>query len=109
MIGVPKLQANVGAEWDVPGVNGLALDGRLVHTGAVYANATNTLRVPGWNRLDLGVRYLTEVQGRLVTLRARVDNATNRNYWASSGGYPGAGYLVVGAPRTFSLSASVDF
>ena len=67
------------------------------------------LRVPGWNRLDLGVRYLTEVQGRLVTLRARVDNATNRNYWASSGGYPGAGYLVVGAPRTFSLSASVDF
>jgi len=25
------------------------------------------------------------------------------------GGYPGAGYLVVGAPRTFSLSASVDF
>ncbi|MDH4415842.1 MAG: TonB-dependent receptor [Acidovorax sp.] len=109
VIGVPKLQANVGAEWDVPGVNGLALDGRLVHTGAVYANATNTLRVPGWNRLDLGARYLTEVQGRLVTLRARVDNATNRNYWASSGGYPGAGYLVVGAPRTFSLSASVDF
>ena len=46
---------------------------------------------------------------RLVTLRARVDNATNRNYWASVGGYPGAGYLVVGAPRTFSLSASVDF
>lgn len=109
VIGVPKLQANVGAEWDVPGVSGLAVDGRLVHTGAVYANATNTLRVPGWNRLDLGVRYLTEVQGRLVTLRARVDNATNRNYWASSGGYPGAGYLVVGAPRTFSLSASVDF
>ena len=109
VIGVPKLQANVGAEWDVPGVSGLAVDGRLVHTGAVYANATNTLRVPGWNRLDLGVRYLTEVQGHLVTLRARVDNATNRNYWASSGGYPGAGYLVVGAPRTFSLSASVDF
>jgi iron complex outermembrane receptor protein len=38
-----------------------------------------------------------------------VDNATDRNYWASVGGYPGSGYLTVGGPRTFSLSASVDF
>ncbi|MBD9392318.1 TonB-dependent siderophore receptor [Acidovorax sp. ACV01] len=109
VIGVPKLQANLGAEWDVPGVPGLAVDGRWVHTGASYANATNTLRVPGWNRLDVGARYLTEVQGRLVTLRARIDNLTNRNHWASVGGYPGSGYLVVGAPRTLSLSVGVDF
>lgn len=109
VIGVPKLQANLGAEWDVPGVPGLAVDGRWVHTGASYANATNTLRVPGWNRLDVGARYMTEVQGKLVTLRARIDNLTNRNYWASVGGYPGSGYLVVGAPRTLSLSVSVDF
>ncbi|MFN4121446.1 TonB-dependent receptor [Acidovorax sp.] len=109
VIGVPKLQANLGAEWDVPGVPGLAVDGRLVHTGASYANAINTLRVPGWNRLDVGARYMTEVQGKLVTLRARIDNLTNRNYWASVGGYPSAGYLVVGAPRTLSLSVSVDF
>jgi len=109
VIGVPKLQVNLGAEWDVPGVPGLAVDGRWVHTGASYANATNTLRVPGWNRLDVGARYMTEVQGKLVTLRARIDNLTNRNYWASVGGYPGSGYLVVGAPRTLSLSVSVDF
>lgn len=109
VIGVPKLQANLGLEWDVPGVRGLALDGRLVHTGSSYANATNTLRVAGWNRLDLGARYLTEVGGKLVTLRARIDNATNKNHWASVGGYPGSGYLVVGAPRAFTLSASVDF
>lgn len=109
VIGVPKLQANLGAEWDVPGVPGLAVDGRWVHTGASYANATNTLRVPGRNRLDVGARYMTEVQGKLVTLRARIDNLTNRNYWASVGGYPGSGYLVVGAPRTLSLSVSVDF
>ena len=65
--------------------------------------------MPGWNRLDVGARYMTEVQGKLVTLRARIDNLTNRNYWASVGGYPGSGYLVVGAPRTLSLSVSVDF
>jgi iron complex outermembrane receptor protein len=37
-----------------------------------------------------------------------VDNVADRDHWASVGGYPGAGYLAVGAPRTFSLSASVD-
>nr|WP_145552639.1 TonB-dependent receptor [Variovorax boronicumulans] len=109
VIGVPRTQASFGAEWDVAGVRGLALDGRVVYTGASYVDAANTLRVPGWTRLDVGARYLMDVQGRLVTLRARVDNLFDRNYWASSGGYPGSGYLVVGAPRTFNVSASVDF
>jgi iron complex outermembrane receptor protein len=44
-----------------------------------------------------------------VTLRARIDNATGKDYWASAGGFPGAGYLVQGAPRTVVVSASVDF
>ena len=109
VIGVPRLQATVGAEWDVPGASGVALDARVVHTGASYANAVNTLRVDGWTRLDLGVRYLTEWNGRALTLRARVDNVADKNYWASVGGYPGSGYLVLGAPRTFVVSASVDF
>lgn len=106
---MPRLQANLGAEWDLPGLPALAIDARLLHTGASPANAANTLQAPAWQRLDLGARYLTEVQGRLLTLRARIDNLTDRNYWASAGGYPGRGYLVQGAPRTLSLSASVDF
>lgn len=109
VIGVPEFQATLGAEWDLPAVRGLALDARVVHTGSSYANAANTLSVPGWTRLDLGLRYLTEVSGRVVTLRARIDNATNKNHWASVGGYPGSGYLVAGAARSFNLSASVDF
>ncbi|APW40871.1 TonB-dependent siderophore receptor [Rhodoferax koreense] len=109
VIGVPRLQANLGAEWAVPAVQGLALDARLVYTGTSYADAANALRVSGWTRLDLGARYLMELQGRVVTLRARVDNVANRDYWASAGGSSGSGYLVVGAPRSFVLSASVDF
>jgi iron complex outermembrane receptor protein len=59
--------------------------------------------------LDLGARYLTTIANKLVTWRARVDNVTDKNYWASAGGYPGQAYLVLGAPRTFVLSASVEF
>ncbi|MBB1627824.1 TonB-dependent siderophore receptor [Achromobacter sp. UMC71] len=109
VIGVPRFQANLGAEWDIPGVQGLAVDGRMVYTGASYADDANTLKVPGWTRFDAGVRYLMDVDGHVVTLRARVENIANRNYWASVGGYPGNGYLVLGGPRTFSLSASMDF
>ena len=109
VIGVPKTQANLGLDWDVPGVQGLSLNGRIVNTGSFYADSANTLRVKGWTRLDLGARYLTEIQGKLVTFRARVDNATDKNYWASAGGYPDNGYLVLANPRTFSLTASIDF
>jgi len=109
VIGVPKTQGSIGVEWDVPGVRGLAVDGRVVGGGSRYADAGNTLKVAGYGRIDAGVRYLMDVQGKLVTLRARVDNLADRNYWASTGGYPGQGYMVVGAPRTFNVSASVDF
>nr|WP_243457595.1 TonB-dependent receptor [Ottowia testudinis] len=109
VIGVPRFQASLGADWDIPGVRGLTLDGRVTHTGASFANASNTLRVPGWTRLDAGVRYLTEVNGQLLTLRLRVNNLANRRYWASVGGHPGSGYLVAAAPRSISFSASIDF
>lgn len=109
VIGVPRFQASLGAEWDVPAVRGLALDTRVVHTGDSFSNAINTLKVPGWTRLDAGIRYLTELNGSALTLRTRVDNLTNKSYYASVGGFPGSGYLVVGAPRTLSVSASVDF
>ncbi|UST54524.1 TonB-dependent receptor [Comamonadaceae bacterium OTU4NAUVB1] len=109
VIGVPTAQGSIGVDWDVPGVPGLSLNGRVVATGGSYANATNTLRVGGWGRLDLGARYVSEMAGKLVTLRARIDNVADRDYWASVGGYPGSGYLVLGNPRTFSLTASVNF
>lgn len=108
-IGVPRFQATVGGEWEVAALRGLALDARVVHTGSRYADAANTLEVADWTRLDVGARYLAELGGKPITVRARVDNATDRRHWASVGGYPDAGYLVAGRPRTYSLSASVDF
>nr|WP_314637880.1 TonB-dependent siderophore receptor [uncultured Janthinobacterium sp.] len=108
-LGVPGTQLNVGAEWDVPGVRGLALTGRALYTSKQYLDGANTQKVPSWTRLDLGARYLTTIADRAVTLRARLDNASDKNYWASAGGASGAGYLVLGAPRTVVVSASVDF
>ncbi|ANH68006.1 TonB-dependent siderophore receptor [Mitsuaria sp. 7] len=109
VIGVPRTMLNLGTEWNVPGVQGLSLDARVIATSSMYANAANTLSVPGWGRVDLGARYALDVRGHLVTLRARVDNVADRSYWASSGGFPGSGYLVLGTPRTVSVNASFEY
>ncbi|CAN5190048.1 TonB-dependent receptor [soil metagenome] len=108
-IGVPKFQMNLGAEWDVPAVPGLALTSRVMYTGKQYADSANTQQVPSWTTLGIGARYAMEIGGQDFTLRARLDNVTNRNYWASAGGYPGAGYLTLGDPRTFTVSGTLSF
>ena len=109
VIGVPAAQGNIDVDWDVPFVTGLSADARLVATGKSYADAANTLAVPGWTRIDAGARLTTQLVGRQLALRARIDNLAGRRYWASSGGFPGSGYLVLGNPRTFTASATVDF
>lgn len=108
-IGVPDKQANFGVEWDVKALTGLTLDARVIATDSMYANAANTLELSGWTRLDIGARYVTEIKGKLFTVRGRIDNVADRDYWASSGGSPGSGYLVMGAPRTVTISAQLDF
>lgn len=109
VIGVAKWQATVGAEWDIPSIDGLALDGRVNYTGSRYADDANTLKVDDWTTVDIGAKYLIQLANQDITLRARVDNLFDRDYWSSVGGYPGNGYLVLGAPRTVSISATVDF
>nr|WP_257216491.1 TonB-dependent siderophore receptor [Allopusillimonas soli] len=109
VIGVPRTMANFGVEWDVPKVDGLTLTGRAVYTSSEYADAANTQKLPSWTRFDVGARYMTDVGGHLLTLRANVINVADKNYWASAGGFPGSGYLVLSTPRTFMLSATLEY
>ncbi len=105
--GVPEYLVNGNVEWDLPFVNALTLTGRVVRTGEQPANNANTLTLPSWTRFDLGARYVALVSDRPVTLRASVDNAADKRYWASAfdSSRPD---LLQGGPRTFKLSASID-
>ena len=109
-IGAPNTQANLGLEWDINAVYGLTLEGDLSFTSAQYADDANTQKVPDWSTLGLGARYVMDLwDDQLLTLRGRLENVTDENYWASAGGFPGAGYLTIGAPRSLSISATIDF
>jgi iron complex outermembrane receptor protein len=100
---VPKRTFNLGLDWDTPWVPGLSLNGRVINTSSVYADAANRLSVPSWTRLDIGARYATKVANKPVTFRANLENVFDKNYWVTST------YVTVGAPRTLMLSASIDF
>ena len=106
-IGSPKSQVNLALDFDVPAVIGMAWYVRGEHTAKQFADAANTLVVPSWTRFDVGTRYTFDAAGKEITLRASVDNLAGHRYWASSGGYPGQGYLTLGAPRTFQFSATL--
>lgn len=87
------------------GSNGLALNGRVIHTGSSYLTTANTLSFPSWTRLDIGARYTTTaLTGKPVTFRANIENVTGETYWLTTGTY-----VAVGAPRTYLLSAAFDF
>ena len=104
-IGVPKWQAKLGAEWDAPALRGLTLTANTTAASKQYINADNSLSVSGRTVFDVGARYATNVSDRPLTLRATVTNVTNKAYWAK----PHYTSLALGAPRTFQLSATMDF
>jgi len=106
---VPKTQLNLGGEWDLPMLPGLALNARVTYSSSQYADAANTMSLPAWTRFDIGARYGFSIGEQELTLRARIDNLFDRNYWASAGGYPGANYLVLAQPRTLVVTATMDF
>ncbi|MAK71972.1 MAG: TonB-dependent siderophore receptor [Idiomarinaceae bacterium] len=108
-IGVPDLQVNVNAEWDVQALPGLTLDARAIYTGEQYADAANQYTVDSSQRWDIGGRYSFLVGVTEIDVLLRVENLFDENYWASVGGFPGSNYLVLSEPRNVKLSVSVDF
>ncbi|MDI9857115.1 TonB-dependent receptor [Comamonas sp. 17RB] len=106
---VARRTLSVAADWDVPGVQGLSLNGRALYVSSVHLDNANTLRVPGWTRLDFGARYAMQVAGKPVVLRANIENLANRRYWLTTTVSSSYSYAMVSAPRTFTLSAAIDF
>ncbi|MFO3723409.1 TonB-dependent receptor [Pseudomonas sp. HLMP] len=104
-VGVPTFQLNASVDWDVPGLDGVSLNARMLRTGGQYADPANNLSLPTWNRFDVGARYRFKVQEKDITLRVNVENLSDKNYWASANG----GYLTQGDPRLVKFSGSIDF
>ncbi|MCP1419978.1 iron complex outermembrane receptor protein [Pseudomonas laurylsulfativorans] len=106
----PEYNVNLGAEWDVPNVQGLTLTSRGMYSGSQYLDQSNNKEIDAWTRVDVGARYAFKVEEKNITLRANVENVADKRYWSSAGASddsePG---LTLATPRTYLLSATVDF
>ncbi|MHC8321278.1 TonB-dependent siderophore receptor [Pseudomonas sp. GB2N2] len=106
----PKYNVNLGAEWDVPTVQGLTLTSRGIYSSSQYLDQSNQKEIDSWERFDVGARYAFKVEDKNITLRANIENVADKRYWSSAGASddsePG---LTLSTPRTYLLSATVDF
>lgn len=118
VVGVPRVQANMLAEYSIDYVPGLVLTGNVHYTDKRAANNTNTAYVQSYTTEDIGARYSTRISNKKTTFRLNVTNITNEHYWVSvfpasaaltgTGSSATWGTLYLGSPRMFSLSATVD-
>ncbi|CAG9164461.1 TonB-dependent receptor [Cupriavidus pampae] len=106
-VGVPNYSATVSGEYDLPFLQGSTVTGRFIQTGRQYANTTNSIALPSWNRFDLGARYTFKASQVRYTVRALVENVANKDYWA--GVSTSASTLYIGNPRTFKVAMTVDY
>jgi iron complex outermembrane receptor protein len=102
---VAKLQASAWLDWQVPGVQGLSLNGGLIHTGDRALDQNNASLVPAYTRWDAGVRYAMRLAGVSTVWRLQVQNLTDRRYWENVN----YGGVLAGAPRTVRLSGEWIF
>jgi iron complex outermembrane receptor protein len=106
----PEYNVNLGAEWDIPNVQGLTLTSRGIYSSSQYLDQANSKEIDSWERFDVGARYAFKVDGKAITLRANVENVLDKRYWSSAGASddsePG---LTLSTPRTYLVSATIGF
>ena len=100
--GVARLSIALSAEADVPAVSGLTVTGDVSRRGSTYVDDANTRKAPGFTLVDVGLRYAFHLWDRPAVLRGGVNNVFNED-----GGTLDNFFLMT--PRTYQLSASMDF
>jgi iron complex outermembrane receptor protein len=103
--GAPKFVGTAQLSYAVAQVSGLKLFADAKYTGDTMLNASNGLKLPGYAIANVGASYTTRLGGYDTTLRLAVNNVADKRYWE----FQYENYMKPGDPRTYSVSARVDF
>ncbi len=107
---VPAATLRLSTEYRPSTIPGLALLAALAaESDRVVLPYDDSVRIPGWTRLDLGARWRQVAGGTTLTWQIGVDNATDRRAWKESPYQFGHAYLYPLAPRTWRASVQAGF
>ncbi|HJV60626.1 MAG TPA: TonB-dependent siderophore receptor [Albitalea sp.] len=105
---VPARTLKLQARHDLAALPGLALQADLLAEGNRMVLPDNSARVPGYARVDAGLRYAQASSFGHLVWRAGVDNLLDRRAWRESPYQFGHVYLFPLAPRTLRLSVEAS-
>lgn len=114
VVGVPKVQANLLAEYSLPSLPHWVYSANVHYTGKRAANDTNTAWASSYTTWDLGTRYTTNISNVPTTLRIAVNNVFDKHYWASifpsgTDGDNGSPSAFIGSGREVRATVTFDF
>ena len=114
VVGVPKVQANMLAEYSLPSIPQWVYSANIHYTGKRAANDTNTAWAGSYTTWDLGTRYTTKISNVPTTFRVVVNNVFDKHYWASifpsgTDGDNGSPSAFIGSGREVRASVTLDF
>ena len=114
VVGVPKVQANMLAEYSLPSMPEWVYSANVHYTGKRAANDTNTAWASSYTTWDLGTRYTTKISNVPTTFRVVVNNVFDKHYWASifpsgTDGDNGSPSAFIGSGREVRASVTCDF
>jgi iron complex outermembrane receptor protein len=105
---VPAYTLNLQVAYDVAPLPGLNLQAAVTQQGSRMVLPDNSATLPGYARVDAGLRFDTRLAGAQTTWRAGIDNLFDKRAWRESPYQFGHVYLYPLAPRTLRLSVQVD-
>ncbi|MFB9266588.1 TonB-dependent receptor domain-containing protein [Bradyrhizobium erythrophlei] len=101
----PFFSGTAGVVYRPDWLRGLSLNGGVQYIGVREVNPQNQATLPANWLFNVGANYATRIGGRRVVFNLNVRNLTDKRYFSSVA----TGALAIGAPRTVTLSARVEF
>jgi iron complex outermembrane receptor protein len=108
-VNVPRQTLKLSAAYNWAGALPVTVLGELVHEGRRWVDADNTVSLPAWTRVDIGLRATQALSGQTVTWRLGVSNLFDQRAWRESPTSFGHIYLFPLPQRTVTASAQWDF
>lgn len=111
-VNVPERAIKLSGGYSLQTVWPTTLQADVVHEGTRWVDAANTVRLPSWTRVDLGVRAVQALTNqRSITWRLGVANAFNKRAWREAPAMFSSRhtYLFQMPERTLTASAQIDF